>query len=178
MWCRPAYAPQTKLRVGLCLALAKKHDEAIAFLSQSMKDLKDPAQSAEANLLIGRSYLDAGKTSQAVAALDQARQAKADWERGDEVLLELARALRADKKLAESVSRLDELGSLAEHTFEITERVPVFGRARLDPLGQTAQALGLLGLSPDPSREGRCLLGESRSKISWFLKPDTHRRAR
>jgi TolA-binding protein len=105
------HAAQARVRVGLCLYLAKKYPEAVAYLTQAGKDLNDPALAAEAYLLIGRSHHDAGQDAQAVAALQKALQAKPGWERGDEVLLALAQGLRAQKKLDEAAAGLKRLAS-------------------------------------------------------------------
>lgn len=103
------HATTARVRVGLCLYLAKKYPEAVAFLTAAVRELRDPALAAEAHLVIGRSHHDAGQPAQAVAALQQALRARADWERGDEVLLALAQALRAWKKPAEAADQLKRL---------------------------------------------------------------------
>ena len=60
---RHKHAAQARVRVGLCLYLAKKYPEAVTFLTQAGKGLRDPALAAEAHLLIGRSHHDAGQSS-------------------------------------------------------------------------------------------------------------------
>jgi TolA-binding protein len=100
---RHRHAGQARLRVGLCLYLAKKYPEALTLLTQAGKELRDPAQKAEALLLIGRSHHDAGQAALAVAALRKALTVKPDWERGDEVLLALAGALHNQKKYDEAL---------------------------------------------------------------------------
>jgi TolA-binding protein len=103
------HAAQARVRIGLCLYLAKKYPEAVTFLTQAAKDLRDPALTAEVHLLVGRSHLDAGQAAQAVAALQEAVRVKPDWERGDEVLLALAQALRTQQKLDESAVQFKRL---------------------------------------------------------------------
>jgi TolA-binding protein len=103
------HARQARVRVGLCLYLARKYPAAVAHLTEASKDLRDPALAAEAHLLIGRSHHDAGDPARAVAALQQALKAKPGWERGDEVLLALARGLHAQKKRKEAGAQLERL---------------------------------------------------------------------
>lgn len=106
---RHAHCPQARLRIGLCLSLAKKHAEAVTHLTEAVAELKDPALVAEAHLLLGRAHQDAGRAAEAGAAFQKALQAKADWQRGDEVLLALAQAQRAQKLPAEAVNQLKRL---------------------------------------------------------------------
>jgi TolA-binding protein len=103
------HTAQARVRVGLCLYLAKKYTAAVELLTEAGKALPDPVLLAETHLLIGRSHHDAGRAPQAVAALEKALQAKPGWERGDEVLLALAQSLRAQKKLAEARAQLQRL---------------------------------------------------------------------
>jgi TolA-binding protein len=100
---------QARVRVGLCLYLAKKYTAAVAFLTEARTALSDPALAAEAHLLMGRCHHDAGQSAQAVAAFEKALEAKSGWERGDEVLLALAQSLRAQKKLPEARAQLQRL---------------------------------------------------------------------
>lgn len=104
------HASQSKVRIGLCLYLAKKYADAIAFLNQNIAALKEPALVAESRLLIGRSHNDAGAQGpQAISAFQAALQTKPDWERTDEVLLALALSLRGEKMLAPAVAELNKL---------------------------------------------------------------------
>jgi TolA-binding protein len=112
---RHKHAGLSRLRVGLCLYLAKKNADAVAFLTLAGKELQaagQPALAAEAHLLIGRSYLNAGQHDQAAVALQKALEVKPDWERGDEVLLALAQCLRAQKKLTEMAVQLKRIQSV------------------------------------------------------------------
>lgn len=102
-------APQARVRVGLCLYLAKKYPDAVTFLTQSLRELREPALIAEVHLLMGRSHHDAGQAAEAIAALRKAIQVNPAWDRGDEVLLALAQGLRAQKKLDEAVVSLQRL---------------------------------------------------------------------
>jgi TolA-binding protein len=106
---RHKHAGQSRVRVGLCLYMAKKYPEAVTYLTQAGKELRDPALTAEAHLLIGRAHHDAGQAALASQALEKALQAKPGWERGDEVLLALALALRAQKKWTETTAQLKRL---------------------------------------------------------------------
>lgn len=101
-----------RLRTGLCLYLQKKYDPAIAYLSQSLGQLTDPALQAEAHLLIGRAHQDAKRMPQAVAAFRESLRVKPDWPRADEVLLALAGSLREDKKLDEAMVELNRLATM------------------------------------------------------------------
>jgi cellulose synthase operon protein C len=105
------HAVQARLRIGLCLYLARKHPEAVAHLTAAVADLKDPALAAEAYFLLGRAHQDAGRAVEAGAAFGQALTAKADWQRGDEVLLALAQTQRARKLYADAVTQLKRLVS-------------------------------------------------------------------
>jgi cellulose synthase operon protein C len=106
---RHRHAPRARLGVGTCLYRAKKYPAAVAYLTESIKELRDPALAAEAFLLIGRSHHDAGHPAEAVASLRKALEARPGWERGDEVLLALARALHAQKKPDEATAQLKRL---------------------------------------------------------------------
>jgi TolA-binding protein len=108
---RHRHAAQARVRVGLCLYLARKYADAVTFLTQAGKELTGQALLAEAHLLIGRSHHDAGQAAQAVAAFQKALQIKPGWERGDEVLLALAQGLHAQKKADEAVAQLKRLQS-------------------------------------------------------------------
>lgn len=106
---RHKHAAQARVRVGLCLYLAKKYPEVVRYLTEAGKELQDPALTAESLLLIGRSHHDAGHATEAVAALQSALQARPGWERGDEILLALAQSLRTLKKLDETAAQLKRL---------------------------------------------------------------------
>jgi TolA-binding protein len=106
---RHKHAKAARLRVGLCLYLAKKYDAAVKHLREVSRDWKEGELLAEARLLIGRSHHDAGQAPQAAAAFQKALLAKPGWERGDEVLLALARSLHAQKKRAEATAQLERL---------------------------------------------------------------------
>ncbi len=106
---RHKHAATARLRVGLCLYLAKKYPEAVTFLTQATRELRDPALLAEAHLLIGRSHHDAGQAGQAIVAFQKALQARPGWERGDEVLLALAQGLHGQKKPTEAAAQLQRL---------------------------------------------------------------------
>jgi TolA-binding protein len=106
---RHKHAGLARVRVGLCLYLARKYSAAQTFLTLAIKELRDPALTAEAHLLIGRCHHDTGRPAQAVAALEKALQAKPGWERSDEVLLALAQSLHAQKKWKEATAQLERL---------------------------------------------------------------------
>lgn len=106
-----AYAPQSQVRIGLCLHLSKQYDPAIAFLTPVVGTLKDPALAAEAQLLIGRCHGDAGRPEPAIAAYRASLAAKPNWDRGDEALLALAVTLRSQKKNAEAAAELQKLNA-------------------------------------------------------------------
>ncbi|OYV87874.1 MAG: hypothetical protein B7Z73_09485, partial [Planctomycetia bacterium 21-64-5] len=103
--------PASRVRVGLCLYLQKKHDAAVAELTQSLPQLADQELAAEAQLLIGRSQHDAKRLPQAVAAFRESLRLKPDWSRADEVLLALADSLQGEKKLDEAAAELNRLVS-------------------------------------------------------------------
>jgi TolA-binding protein len=163
---RHKHAAQARVRVGLCLYLAKKYPEAVTFLGQAVKEFPDPLLIAEAQLLIGRSHQDAGQAVQAVAALEKALQVRPGWERGDEVLLALAQGLRAQKKLTETAAQLRrlqsaypqsplrahalyQLGQLAQEQKKDDEAVTLYEQTvaqfpRSEPAPQAQYALGML----------------------------------
>jgi len=103
--------PQAQVRVGLALYVAKKYDEAVAWLTPVLPTLKVPELLAEAQLLIGRSHSDASRAEPAVAAFRAAAAAKPDWTRGDEVLLALGINLRTLKKLPEAAAEFAKLNT-------------------------------------------------------------------
>ena len=106
-----AQAAQARLRIGLCLYLAKKHAEAVTYLTEANTVLKDPALVAEARFLMGRVHQDSGRAAEAIVAFGQALQVKPDWQRGDEVLLALAQVQRARKASADAIVHLRRLVS-------------------------------------------------------------------
>ncbi|HVC95112.1 MAG TPA: tetratricopeptide repeat protein [Pirellulales bacterium] len=103
------HAPQSLVRVGLCLYLQKKYDAVVAELTPVFPKLVDPALAAEARLLVGRAHRDAGRLPLAVASLEDALRAKPDWTRADEVSLVLADSQRAQVRPAEAVAELNRL---------------------------------------------------------------------
>jgi len=102
-------AAAAQLRVGACLYVAKKHADALVFLTKSVEGLKDDTLRAESHLLMGRCQADLGKTVEAAAAFRKALEAKPDWEHADEARLALAASLRAQKKPAEAADELSRL---------------------------------------------------------------------
>ncbi|HVX15329.1 MAG TPA: tetratricopeptide repeat protein [Pirellulales bacterium] len=99
----------SRVRIGLCLYLEKKYDEAVAQLTQSLPLVTDPALQAEAQFLTGRAHYDAKRQQPAVAAFRESLRLKPDWPRADEVLLALAGSLQADKKADEAAGELNRL---------------------------------------------------------------------
>ncbi len=104
-------APAARVRIGLALNMAQKHDAAIAYLTPLAAELKNPALVAETQFLLGRCHSDAGRADQANAAFLAARDAKPDWDRGDEVLLALAASLQSQKKFPEATAELKKLNA-------------------------------------------------------------------
>ena len=159
-------APQAQVRVGLCLYLAKKHDDAVAYLTPLVAGLKDPATLAEAQLVIGRSHADAGRAAAAIPPLEAAVTAKPDWTRGDESLLALAYALRTEKRGPEAAARLTQLNAAFPQSRLRDQSLYMLGEIALDeqkydeavlryqeavaaaPQGETASAAALgIGLA-------------------------------
>jgi TolA-binding protein len=103
------HVPASRVRIGLCLYLEKKLDEAINYLVGSLGQLSEPDLLAEAQFIIGRSHHDARRPAQAAAAFRESLKHKPDWPRADEVLLALGTSLQVDKKLDEAAGELNRL---------------------------------------------------------------------
>lgn len=102
-------AAMARLRVGTSLYVAKKYDDALAFLTKAVDGLKNETLQAEAHLLMGRCQADLGKTIEAAAAFRKALEAKPGWEHADEARLALAASLRAQKKPVDAADELTRL---------------------------------------------------------------------
>ncbi len=102
-------AAQARLRIALCLSLAKKNPEAIAYLTSALGGLKDPALVAEARFLMGRAQQQSGRNTEAIASFQQALQAKTDWPRGDESAAGPGPGSARQKLPADAVSQLKRL---------------------------------------------------------------------
>lgn len=104
-----ANAPQARVRMGLALHLAGKHEETVEWLTSSVGSINDATQKSEALALIGRSQSELKNFRGAAQSLEQSLQAKPDREQNDETLLALAEAYRQLGQQTNATRRLNQL---------------------------------------------------------------------
>jgi TolA-binding protein len=167
---RHAQAAQARLRVGLCLVLAKKHAEATTYLTQSATELKEPAQLAEVYLLLGRAHQDAGRLADAVTALQKALTVKPDWTRGDEVMLALAQALRTQKKSPDAIEQLRKLTVAYPKSVHRAEALYQLGEIAYEQSKYDEAALHYQQAADHDPRSPTAPLALYGAGVVWFAK--------
>lgn len=130
-------APQARVRLGLALHLADKHEDAVEWLQASVSNIGDATLKSEALALIGRSQSELKKFREAAQSLEQSLAAQPDREQSDETLLALAEAYRQLDRQSDATRRLDQLieqypdsNLLDEAHFRVAEAA--YGDGRFD----------------------------------------------
>ena len=101
--------PVARVRIGHCLHANNQHDPALAWLNETLKQIKDKPLLAEAHFLIGRSHAGKKEVKPAIEAYRRSLQADPNWPRGDEVLIALAEELEAEGSLPPAINELNQL---------------------------------------------------------------------
>jgi len=102
-------APQAKVRLGLALQLAEKHDDALKVLEAALNDLKDPTLRSEALAITGRCFLAKQQLDKAAETFEMSLKTMPTRDQSEQTLLTLSDVYRRLNRPQDGAARLNQL---------------------------------------------------------------------